>query len=39
MVRQLGRLFLQPLVDRIADEFADDMGASTRPQLVVDVSR
>lgn len=39
MVRQLGRLFLQPLVDRIADEFAEDMGASTRPQLVVDVSR
>lgn len=38
MVRQLGRLFLQPLVDRIADEFAEDTGASIRPQLVVDVS-
>lgn len=38
MVRQLGRLFLQPLVDRIADEFPDDTGASRRPHLVVDVS-
>ena len=38
MVRQLGRLFLQPLVDRITDEFADDTGASMRPQLVVDVN-
>lgn len=35
MVRQLGRLFLQPLVDRIAEEFADDMGPSAKPQLVV----
>lgn len=39
MVRQLGRLFLQPLVDRIAAEFADDLGASSKPRLVVDVSR
>lgn len=38
MVRQLGRLFLQPLVDRIADEFAEDMGASDKPHLVVALS-
>ncbi|WP_292726065.1 TetR/AcrR family transcriptional regulator [Microbacterium sp. UBA837] len=38
MVRQLGRLFLQPLVDRIAEEFDDDMGSSKKPQLVVDVT-
>lgn len=39
MVRQLGRLFLQPLVDRISKEFADDMGPSRTPlQLIVDVS-
>jgi len=39
MVRQLGRLFLQPLVDRISREFDDDMGPSrTPPQLIVDVS-
>lgn len=35
MVRQLGRLFLQPLVERIADEFADDLDESARPRLVV----
>lgn len=39
MVRQLGRLFLQPLVDRISDEFAEDLDASARVQLVVDVKR
>ncbi|MGE9809481.1 TetR/AcrR family transcriptional regulator [Janibacter sp. G1551] len=39
MVRQLGRLFLQPLVDRIFNEFADDTDASgTPPHLLVDVS-
>lgn len=38
MVRQLGRLFLQPLVDLISKEFADDMGTSrTPPHLIVDV--
>lgn len=35
MVRQLGRLFLQPLVDRIAEEFTDDLDGSSRPTLVV----
>lgn len=39
MVRQLGRLFLQPLVDRIAEEFADEAGASTKPRLVVELVR
>lgn len=39
MVRQLGRLFLQPLVDRIAEEFPDESGPGTRPHLVVEVSR
>ncbi|MDN5795757.1 MAG: TetR/AcrR family transcriptional regulator [Intrasporangium sp.] len=39
MVRQLGRLFLQPLVDRIADEFADELDGTAAPQLVVTVSR
>ena len=39
MVRQLGRLFLQPLVDRIADEFDNDMGSSKKPRLVVEVTR
>lgn len=38
MVRQLGRLFLQPLIDRIADEFSDDTAPAARPQLVVDVT-
>lgn len=38
MVGQLGRLFLQPLVDRIAAEFADDIEPSRKPQLVVGVS-
>lgn len=37
MVRQLGRLFLQPLVDRIADEFSGDLGR-TPPRLVVNVT-
>lgn len=35
MVRQLGRLVLQPLVDRIAAQFADDLADSAPPQLVV----
>jgi AcrR family transcriptional regulator len=39
MVRQLGRLFLQPLVDRIADEFAEDLDGAPKPQLVVTVTR
>lgn len=39
MVRQLGRLFLQPLIDRIVVEFADDLDHSARPRLVVDVTR
>lgn len=38
MVRQLGRLFLQPLVDRIAQEF-DDPTTPSRPQLVVGLTR
>jgi AcrR family transcriptional regulator len=39
MVRQLGRLFLQPLVDRIADEFAGDLEGAPKPRLVVTVTR
>lgn len=39
MVRQLGRLFLQPLVDRIAEEFTDELNGSPRPQLIVTVTR
>ncbi|RBY81752.1 TetR/AcrR family transcriptional regulator [Geodermatophilus sp. TF02-6] len=39
MVRQLGRLFLQPLVDRIADEFDESLDGARRPQLVVGVRR
>ncbi|OFE14309.1 hypothetical protein BA895_11585 [Humibacillus sp. DSM 29435] len=38
MVRQLGRLFLQPLVDRIAEEF-DDLAGPSRPQLLVTLTR
>lgn len=38
MVRQLGRLFLQPLVDRIAEEFATDSDTVRKPRLIVDVS-
>lgn len=39
MVRQFGRLFLQPLVDRIIGEFADDGDPSrTPPGLIVDVT-
>lgn len=38
MVRQLGRLFLQPLVDRIGEEFAEELGDSPRHQLVVTVT-
>jgi hypothetical protein len=39
MVRQLGRLFLQPLVDRIADEFAEELAGAPAPRLVVSVTR
>lgn len=39
MVRQLGRLFLQPLIDRIGNEFADDLEGRELPQLVVTVTR
>jgi AcrR family transcriptional regulator len=39
MVRQLGRLFLQPLVDRIADEFDESPDGAIRPRLVVSVTR
>lgn len=39
MVRQLGRLFLQPLVDRIAGELGEDFADASRPQLVVGVRR
>lgn len=38
MVRQLGRLFLQPLVDRIAKEF-EDLAGPSRPQLLVGLTR
>ncbi|MDA8116046.1 MAG: helix-turn-helix domain containing protein [Actinomycetota bacterium] len=39
MVRQLGRLFLQPLVDQIADEFAAELTGSQKPRLTVTVER
>lgn len=39
MVRQLGQLFLQPLVDRIADEFAEELAGDPAPRLVVSVTR
>lgn len=39
MVRQLGRVFLQPLVDRIAEEFIEDLDETNRPSLVVTVRR
>lgn len=38
MVRQLGRLFLQPLVDRITEEFTPASGTVSKPQLIVDIA-
>lgn len=37
MVRQLGRLFLQPLVDRIIDEFGQSGDGENKPELVVGI--
>lgn len=37
MVRQLGRLFLQPLVDRIIDEFGQSGDRESKPELVVGI--
>lgn len=37
MVGQLGRLFLQPLVDRIAGEFEGDIDPTRTPRLVVGI--
>lgn len=39
MVRQFGRLFLQPLVDRISHEFPEDIDPSrTPPRLTVELA-
>lgn len=38
MVRQLGRLFLQPLVDQIVDSFPEDERPSQHPELRVEVT-
>lgn len=35
MVAQLGRLVLQPLIDRIAGEFTDDSDGASAPRLAV----
>ncbi|MGO1825174.1 MAG: TetR/AcrR family transcriptional regulator, partial [Brevibacterium aurantiacum] len=37
MVRQLGRLFLQPLVDQIVDSFPEDEQPATHPELRVEI--
>lgn len=37
MVRQLGRLFLQPLVDQIVDAFPENEQPATHPELRVEV--
>ncbi|MCI4010824.1 TetR/AcrR family transcriptional regulator [Brevibacterium sp. ZH18] len=37
MVRQLGRLFLQPLVDQIVDAFPEDEQPTKHPELRVEV--
>ncbi|SMX93311.1 transcriptional regulator, TetR family [Brevibacterium antiquum] len=37
MVRQLGRLFLQPLVDQIVDSFPEDERPATHPELKVEI--
>lgn len=37
MVRQLGRLFLQPLVDQVVDSFPENDRPVTRPELKVEV--
>jgi AcrR family transcriptional regulator len=37
MVRQLGRLFLQPLIDQIVDSFPEEDRPLARPELSVEV--
>ncbi|WP_193084555.1 TetR/AcrR family transcriptional regulator [Brevibacterium aurantiacum] len=37
MVRQLGRLFLQPLVDQVVDSFPVDEHPATHPELRVEI--
>lgn len=37
MVRQLGQLFLQPLVDRIIDEFGESSDGESKPELLVGI--
>lgn len=37
MVRQLGKLFLQPLVDQIVDSFPEDQRPPSTPELNVEV--
>lgn len=37
MVRQLGKLFLQPLVDQIVDSFPEDERPANHPELRVEV--
>ncbi|PCC20469.1 TetR family transcriptional regulator [Brevibacterium aurantiacum] len=38
MVRQLGKLFLQPLVDQIVDSFPEDEQPATHPELRVEIT-
>ena len=37
MVRQLGRLFLQPLVDQVVDSFPTDERPAAKPELTITV--
>ena len=38
MVRQLGKLFMQPLIDQIVDAFPEDERPAVRPELTIEVS-
>ena len=38
MVRQLGKLFLQPLIDQIVDSFPAEERPAASPELSVEVS-
>ena len=37
MIRQLGKLFLQPLVDQVVDSFSADERPAVNPELTITV--